>query len=155
MTGYIYKGIIVTGFLLPLLIATVVVLAIEPAELMRLILSSVMTFVLIGVFNAIPFVVYAKMFKSYCDQPDEVTLSEAVLKQKYGLFFAAILGLSIIVYFQIYTWIGIIKVAPGSSTSGIAFLLLPVYGLFSIVVGYGIGFLVVKAQRLLTKKSQL
>ena len=144
--GYIYKGIIAIGFLLPLIIAAVVVLAIEPAELIRLVFSSMMSFVLIGAFNAIPFVVYAKMMKSYLERPDKTTLNEAVLKQKYGLFFAAILGLSILIHFQFQTWISIVQVEPGSSTSVIAFLLLPVYGLFSIVVGIGFGSLAVRLQ---------
>lgn len=153
IVGYIYKGIIATGFLLPLIIAAAVVLVIEPAELIRLLLTTATSFILIGAFNAIPFVVYAKMLKSFLGQPDIVTINENRLKQKYGLFFAAILGICVIVYFHIYTWISIVKVLPGSSTSGIAFLLLPVYGLFSIVMGYGLGFLVARMQVLLTKNK--
>jgi len=148
----ISAGILIVGFLLPSVIALIVMLILEPTEVARLFASSAMTFILIGLFNAIPFAVYVKILKSTIGIAQNNLLNDGQLKHKYGLIFAAIAGLSVIVFVQINTWIGMIKLAPGASTTGIAFLYLPVYGVIAILLGYGFGVLIVKMQTLIFKR---
>jgi hypothetical protein len=149
----IYISILIIGFLLPSIIASIVILLFEPADVVRLFVSSARTFILIGLFNVIPFAVYVKMLKSFMVRANDNISSKDQLRHKYGLIFAAIVGLNIIIYIQVTTWIGMIKLVPGASTAGIAFLLLPVYGLFAVVLGYGFGMLVAKVQAFISKNK--
>lgn len=150
----IYVSIVVAGLFLPSVIGIIVVLVIEPAELAKLFVASARSLILIGLFNAIPFVVFSKLLRGWWSRTERSEAEPSVvLKHKYGLVFAAIAGLSSILYVHINTWISIVKVLPGSSTAPISFILAPIYGIIAIGLGYGLGMFIAKIQEIIMKSK--
>ena len=99
---------------------------------------------LLGLINAIPFVVFAFLTRwryrlSASEEPNSFR------PHKWGVIFAGLAVLAMTLFVQLVVWLDVFNPKGGSSTAVIAFVFLPFYALALMPVGYLAGFLLGKA----------
>ncbi len=130
---WLFGGIIILGEMLPFIIGTIMTLKYEPSEFSDLgsFLLNPLSFFFTVILHGIPLVAFALLAK--------------FLWEKRGAQLAAIIGagiavFGIIVLFNLVFWIDI-YVGSASSTGALIFLVIPVFGIFLMPLGYWCGWL--------------
>jgi len=128
----LFGGIIILGEMLPFIIGSMMTLRYEPSEFSDLgsFLLNPLTFLFTLILHGIPLVAFALFAK--------------FLWEKRGAQLAAIIGagiviFSIIVLFNLVFWIDL-YLGSASSTGGLIFLVIPVFGIFLLPIGYWCGW---------------
>lgn len=140
-SGQVFWGIIIIGLFLPLIVELAVELIFDPKHFISTLLSLSPSSILMGVFNAIPFIVFAFLVRSLWHRPEHETF-QLFFKHKSGVLGAGIIGIGFILLVNINVWVGAVLTLPGFSTSGLVYMFIPFYGIVAILIGYGIGYVV-------------
>ena len=98
---------------------------------------------LLGVMNAIPFVVFAFLTRWRCRMSGAED-PKAFFPHKLGIIVAGLAVLGISLFIQLVVWADVFSPKGGSSTAVIAFVFLPFYAMALMPVGYLVGFLIGK-----------
>lgn len=143
-----FWGVILLGFVLPWIVRISVEAAFKPNEIGRilarfpeLLFASGHNLFLLGLLNALPFVVFAFMTRwryrmSAAEDP------KTFLPHKLGVIFAGTTVLALTLFIQLVVWMNVFSPKAGSSTAVIAFVFLPFYALALMPVGYFVGWLI-------------
>ncbi len=109
----------------------------------QLLFSSGHNLFLLGLINAIPFVVFAFLarWRYRLSAAEDV---KTFLPHKWGVIFAGLTVFAMTLFIQLVVWMDVFNPAGGSSTAVIAFVFLPFYALALMPVGYLVGFLIGK-----------
>lgn len=147
-SGLLFWGLIIFGAVLPMIVGLAIEIIFDPKDLLNIVKLFFSQFISPWkLFNLlwidIPFIIYAFIVRSLWYRP-EVETPQDFLKHKAGVIGAGILTIGFVVYVNIGFWIGIVLHQPGASTSAIAYLFLPFYGIMTNLVGYGLGRLIGK-----------
>jgi hypothetical protein len=141
--GRWFWGIIIFGALLPLIVEIIIKIIFDPKNFSNFFLSITASFFLVALFNAIPFIIWAFLVKSLWHRPEN-EIYQGFYKHKAGVIGSGILTIGFVLYVNIGIWLGIILHQPGASTSAIAYIILPFYGIMTNLFGYGLGRLIGK-----------
>lgn len=130
---WLFGGIIILGEMLPFIIGSMMTLRYKPSELPALgsLLLEPLSFLSTLIVHGIPLVAFALLAK--------------FLWEKRGAQLAAITGAGIAVFgiillFNLVFWIDL-YIGSASSTGGLIFLVMPVFGIFWMPLGYWCGWL--------------
>lgn len=143
---------------LPWLVRTAVEAAYKPEQIVNivsrfpsLLFASGHNLFLLGLINAIPFVVFAFLTRwryriSASEEPNTFR------PHTWGVIFAGLAVLAMTLFVQLVVWLDVFNPKGGSSTAVIAFVFLPFYALALMPVGYFVGWLVGGAAARRTKQ---
>ena len=98
---------------------------------------------LLGVINAIPFVVFAFLTR-WRYRLSAAEDAKTFCPHKWGIIGAGLTVFAMTLFIQLVVWMDVFNPAGGSSTAVIAFVFLPFYALALMPVGYLVGFLIGK-----------
>lgn len=138
-----FWGLIILGILSPLIVESVVAIIFASQDFFSMLRSIFPSLMLIGLLNAVPFIIFAFLVRSLWQRP-EVETPQDFFKHKGGVIGAGVVGIGLVLFVNISIWTSIALMLPGFSTAVIAFIFLPVYGIIGILIGYGSGRLIGK-----------
>lgn len=131
-----FWGLIIFGASIPILVGLTTELLYNPELGLRFYMGDIF----IGPLNAIPFIILAFLVKYIWLDP-KIQSSPNLFQHKSGIICAGIFTICFNLYINIDVWKGIALNLSGSSTAVIIYVFLPIYGVITILVGYGIGIL--------------
>ncbi len=145
-----FWGIILLGLVLPWIVRTAVEAFFRPdqigwilARFPSLLFASGHNLFLLGLINAIPFVVFAFLTR-WRYRLSAAENAKTFLPHKWGIILAGLTVFAMTLFIQLVVWMDVFKPMGGSSTAVIAFVFLPFYALALMPVGYLVGFLIGK-----------